>query len=97
MPFSRIDGGAEKAASGAKAAAKRYTGMAESEARLILNVKAKGEVPTTEVLEAQEKLTTMNDPAKGGSAYINQKIKTASDTLLPEGAAPEPPKEPPKE
>ena len=35
-------------------------------------------------LQAFEKLTTMNDPEKGGSKYLNQKFTNARDSLVGE-------------
>ena len=98
MPFDRLektlaDGGAAAASKAAKATARRVTGMAESEARLVLNVKEKGDLNQAEVVEAHEKLTAMNDPKKGGSEFLNQKFTVARDTLLPEEM---PKQEPPK-
>ena len=52
--------------------------------------------------QAAERLISMNDPAKGGSAYLQAKITNARNALVappeePAAAAPEPPKpEPPK-
>ena len=46
--------------------------------------------------QAHAKLTAMNDPAKGGSAYLAGKIVNARDALI-EPKEEEPPKEAPKE
>ena len=46
-------------------------------------------------LQAHEKLIGMNDAAKGGSAYLQDKIKNARDALI-DDAPPEAPKEEPK-
>jgi hypothetical protein len=51
-----------------------------TQARMILNVK-----PTAteaEVLEAHKRLIEMNDPSKGGSKYLQQKVSNACDVLL---------------
>ena len=47
------------------------------------------------VTQAHDKLSAMNDPAKGGSEYLQQRISNARDSLV---AAPETPSsEAPKE
>ena len=33
-------------------------------------------------MQAHERLTAMNDPAKGGSAYLQQKVTAARDALV---------------
>ena len=33
-------------------------------------------------VQAHERLTAMNDPAKGGSAYLQQKVTAARDALV---------------
>lgn len=43
--------------------------------------------------QAHERLIAMNDPEKGGSAYLQQKIANARDALVDAPAAEEPPKE----
>ena len=69
-------------AAASKAAHRIRSGIAEHEARLILNLKEKGTLTDAEIKEAHEKLTAMNDPSKGGSAYLQQKIANARDALL---------------
>jgi hypothetical protein len=49
---------------------------------MILNLKEKGQISDSEIKEAHDKLTAMNEPAKGGSAYLQQKIANARDALL---------------
>lgn len=61
-------------------------GVMEQEARQILNVAPKA--TEVEVAEAAERLHAMNDPAKGGSAYLQAKINHAKAALV---APPEPP------
>ena len=46
---------------------------------MILNVTPKA--TEAEVLEAHTRLSEMNDPGKGGSKYLQQKIKNARDLL----------------
>jgi hypothetical protein len=72
-------GGGNAAAQAAKAAKSRG-GLLEAEARQILNVKPKAS--ESEITEAFEKLTSMNDESKGGSKYINQKFKNAHMSLV---------------
>lgn len=36
--------------------------------------------------QAHERLVAMNDPAKGGSAYLQQKVTAARDTLVEVGS-----------
>ena len=73
------------AGSAARESLKR-SGMPDGEARMILNVKPKA--PDAEILEASEKLAAMNDPEKGGSKYLQQKIVNARDSLIePEEAS----------
>uniref|UniRef100_A0A7S4C2I0 Mitochondrial import inner membrane translocase subunit TIM16 n=1 Tax=Chrysotila carterae TaxID=13221 RepID=A0A7S4C2I0_CHRCT len=64
------NGGAAAQAAG-KSSAK--SAAAQAEARQILNVTQKA--TKEEILEAHEKLTKMNDPEKGGSAYLNAKVR----------------------
>merc|ERR1711924_481952 len=62
--------------------------MGEAEARMILNVKPKA--TEEEVAAAAESLLKMNDPEKGGSEYLQYKIRNARDSIVvppPEGAA----------
>ena len=47
--------------------------------------------------QAHAKLVAMNDPEKGGSAYLNDKIKNARDALIVPPEEAEAPKEAPKE
>ena len=47
---------------------------------MILNVKPKAN--EEEIIEAYNTLTAMNDPAKGGSVYIQQKLANARDSLV---------------
>ena len=47
---------------------------------MILNVKPKA--TDAEVREAHERLTAMNDPGKGGSKYLQQRISNARDMLV---------------
>lgn len=52
---------------------------------MILNVK-----PTAteaEVLEAHKRLIEMNDPSKGGSKYLQQKVSNACDVLVDSGGS----------
>ena len=56
-----------------------------TQARMILNVK-----PTAteaEVLEAHKRLIEMNDPSKGGSKYLQQKVSNACDVLVDSGGS----------
>ncbi|KOO24575.1 hypothetical protein Ctob_007072 [Chrysochromulina tobinii] len=80
-PSTYDNGGASAAANAAKAGLRSGRGgLLESEARMILNVK-----PTAteaEVLEAHKRLIEMNDPSKGGSKYLQQKVSNACDVLL---------------
>uniref|UniRef100_A0A7S4FBF3 Mitochondrial import inner membrane translocase subunit TIM16 n=1 Tax=Chrysotila carterae TaxID=13221 RepID=A0A7S4FBF3_CHRCT len=81
------NGGAAAQAAG-KSSAK--SAAAQAEARQILNVTQKA--TKEEILEAHEKLTKMNDPEKGGSAYLNAKFLYARNVLAkedPPAAAPE--------
>ena len=87
VPHARAGGG-NAAANAAKAAKKTRGGMLESEARSILNVKA--EASATEVNEAFDRLTAMNDPAKGGSKYLAQKILNARNSLVDAPSDPKP-------
>uniref|UniRef100_A0A7S3S8R3 Mitochondrial import inner membrane translocase subunit TIM16 n=1 Tax=Strombidinopsis acuminata TaxID=141414 RepID=A0A7S3S8R3_9SPIT len=59
----------------------------EAEARQILNVGPKA--TREEVLEAAERLRTMNDPSKGGSSYLQDKITFARDALAKPESKPE--------
>ena len=45
------------------------------------------------VSQAHERLTAMNDPEKGGSAYLQQKIAAARDSLVDVTPEPEKPQE----
>mmetsp|Transcript_7347 Transcript_7347/g.12360 ORF Transcript_7347/g.12360 Transcript_7347/m.12360 type:complete len:127 (+) Transcript_7347:65-445(+) len=53
----------------------------EAEARLILNVKPAAS--KEEILKAYETLTAMNNTEKGGSAYLQAKVRFARDALIP--------------
>ena len=56
-----------------------------TQAHMILNVK-----PTAteaEVLEAHKRLIEMNDPSKGGSKYLQQKVSNACDVLVDSGGS----------
>lgn len=44
--------------------------------------------------QAHEKLTAMNDPAKGGSSYLQNKILAARNALVAEKPPPPPPEPP---
>jgi len=85
VPLS--DGG--QAAAGAAKGAVKNSGIAEMEARMILNVKPKA--TEAEIAEAHEKLMAMNDPAKGGSEYLQKKIIAARNALIAERSPPPPP------
>lgn len=52
---------------------------------MILNVTPKAS--EAEVAEAHERLVAMNDPAKGGSKYLQTKIANAHDALRSEQPA----------
>eukprot|EP00306_Pavlova_sp_CCMP459_P012885 CAMPEP_0185185918 /NCGR_PEP_ID=MMETSP1140-20130426/3662_1 /TAXON_ID=298111 /ORGANISM="Pavlova sp., Strain CCMP459" /LENGTH=121 /DNA_ID=CAMNT_0027752155 /DNA_START=15 /DNA_END=380 /DNA_ORIENTATION=+ len=54
-------------------------GITAQEARSILNVKPSA--APEEVKEAYQRLHNMNDPSKGGSAYLQAKIQNAHDAL----------------
>ena len=43
--------------------------------------------------QAHERLTAMNDPAKGGSKYLQERISNARDCLVEVQAPPPPPPE----
>ena len=88
------DGG-KAATTAAKAAPVARGGIAEAEARMILNVKPKA--TEEEVAAAAESLLKMNDTEKGGSEYLQYKIRNARDSIVVPPPEPEPPKqEPPK-
>lgn len=61
-------------------------GVMEQEARQILNVAPKA--TEAEVVEAADRLHAMNDPAKGGSAYLQTKINNARAALVVPPEAP---------
>mmetsp|Transcript_45218 Transcript_45218/g.117036 ORF Transcript_45218/g.117036 Transcript_45218/m.117036 type:complete len:113 (-) Transcript_45218:1130-1468(-) len=71
---------AKKGATGASAGAAALGRMTISEARKILNVNTGASKTTVE--EAFERLHTANDPAKGGSSYIQAKIRGAKTRLM---------------
>ena len=73
-----IDGG--KAAAGAAKAGAGASAATMNEARMILNVKPKA--TPEEVVEAADRLVGMNDPAKGGSKYLNTIIGHARAALV---------------
>jgi len=73
-----LSGGGKVATEAASKAVKG--GVVEHEARQILNVSKKA--TAEEVTEAHERLVAMNDPAKGGSAYLQSRVTNAKTSLL---------------
>lgn len=57
--------------------------MSKDEAMRILNIKNDSELKINKVLEQTEKYIKMNDPKKGGSFYIQNKVYYAKMALLP--------------
>jgi import inner membrane translocase subunit TIM16 len=78
----RRTGGGGAARAAAATTAKRR-GMALDEAREILNLKP-ADVTRPKVLAQCERYFAMNDPAKGGSIYLQSKITNAKEALLEE-------------
>ncbi|KAJ3206327.1 mitochondrial import inner membrane translocase subunit TIM16 [Entophlyctis luteolus] len=78
---ARANGGA---AGRAADAATLRTGMSIDEAELILNVKKAGDVHAVgrdEILKRYDHLFKANDPANGGSFYLQSKIVRAKERL----------------
>jgi len=69
--------------SGGAAASKVATrggGISTAEARSILNVQPTAKA--ADVREAFQRMHALNDPAKGGSAYLQAKVQNAHDHLV---------------
>mmetsp|Transcript_38939 Transcript_38939/g.60675 ORF Transcript_38939/g.60675 Transcript_38939/m.60675 type:complete len:121 (-) Transcript_38939:174-536(-) len=67
------------AANGARNAALRNNKMSKDEAAKILNLDGKENMEA--IMEKYQHLFDNNDPAKGGSAYLQTKIETARKVL----------------
>ncbi len=74
-----LAGGGAAAARAGNAGANRASAL-EAEARQILNVKQSAS--PEEITSAFDSLHAMNDPAKGGSSYLQAKVTFARDTLI---------------
>ena len=57
--------------------------MSKDEAMRILNIKNDSELKLQKIIEQTEKYIKMNDPKKGGSFYIQNKVYYAKLALIP--------------